>query len=311
MKRPAIFFSLILVCLLATGTAFGQQGCDFNIIGTWKVAAPDEKSSVLYRFAPDGTVTALSSSLSGKGSEPQEIARATYKVKNPIVPKAIAFTATSGSEVFAEGTSLMQITSYDDASFTCVKPGSAPSRWVKVDPNRYFIVLAARSGAFYDRSGPAFPMLVRIAGRETQVDAVGTYSVKGKRTFGVVPPEAYQEFMKEPRTDSEVMLRLAINAAQYERGLKIMGNWGRRVREDALLYPRTSYLNNILLVKEIVESLNRCGEKIKMYNLSYLSHEDWIAEKYGSPFIPFNYFKELRRLNESLHVRDAEFSKLW
>lgn len=311
MKRVAILSSLIFIFLAATGTALGQQGCDFNLIGTWKVATPDETSSMLYRFAPDGTVTALSNSVSGKNSEPQEIDRATYKLKNPVSPKAIALTATNEGRVFARGTSLMQIASYDDESFTCVKPGSGPTRWIKVDPQRYFIVLAARSGAFYDRSGPAFSMLVKIAGRETQVDAVGTYSAQGKRTFGPVPPTAYQEFMKEPHNDSEVMLRLEITSAQYERGLKILRTWERRVREDALFYPRTSYLNNVLLVKEVAESLNQCSEKIKLYKLNYLIDEDWITEKYGSPFIPFNYFKELRRLNESLHVRDEVFLKLW
>ena len=71
----------------------------------------------------------------------------------------------------------MEITGYDDTSLTFVKPGSTPTRWVRVDPNRYFIVLAGRIGTFYDRSGPTFPMLIKTDGQQTQIDAVGIYAM--------------------------------------------------------------------------------------------------------------------------------------
>ncbi len=309
MKKAGILVSLLFICFLATGTAFGQQDCDFQIAGTWKRATPDDTNSPLYRFAPDGTVKVFASDATGKNSGAHEVASATYELDNPTAPKSISFKAINKGGVFADGAGTMTIVNYDDTSFTCTKPGSGPTRWIRVDPNRYFLVLAARSGTFYDRSGPAFSMLLKTGELQPRIDAVGTYAVQGTRAFGPVPVETYNEFMTEPRTDSEVMFRLEITLAQYQRGLKILQTWERRVREDATLYPRTSYLNNILLVKELVESLNHCSEKIKMYKLSYLQDEDWITEKYGSPFVPFNFFKELRRLNESLHVRDEEFAK--
>ncbi len=309
MKKSAVFTLLIFLCLSATGTAFGQQGCDFKIAGTWKAAATDDKYPSLYHFTPDGTVTVLSPSGSGKDSELQVIASATYKLDDPKAPKSIKLTAIDEGGVFAKGTTSMEIVKYDAASFTCMTPGVGPVRWVKVDPHRYFIVLAARSGEFYDSSGSAFPILIKTDGRESQLDAVGTYSAKGRRAFGPVPAEAYTELMKEPRTASEVMLRLEINSAQYERGLKILRDWERRVREDALLYTAESSLNNILLVKAVTETLNQCGEEIKLYKLNYLHPEDWVSDKYSPPFVPFNYFKELRRLNESQHVRDEAFPR--
>jgi hypothetical protein len=221
----------------------------------------------------------------------------------PSGPDAISFTTTATDAVFAEGTTSMQITGYDGSSFTAVKPGSGPTRWIRVDSHRYFIVFAARLGTFYDRSGPAFPMLIKTDGRETEVEAVGVYSDKGKRAFGPVPPEAYNEFMKEPGSDSDVMLRLEITSAQYERGLKILRAWERRVREGTLFYPKKGSLDNVLLVKQVAESLAQCGEKIKLYNLNYVYDDDWISNRFGSPFIPFNYFKELRRLNAIGGVR--------
>jgi hypothetical protein len=307
MKRTAILCSTLIILLAAGGSALGEEGsCSFNIVGTWRTSTSDYGAQ-LYRFAADGTVTALTESESGQSSKPREIAKATYKLDSPTSPRMISFTAEDSDGVFPKGVSSMEITFYDDASFTCVKPGNAVSRWIRVDHNRYFVVLAARLGTFYDQSGPAFPSLIKIDGGKTQIDAVGLYAVKGKRGFGTVPPEVYSEFMKEPSSDKDVMLRLEINGEQYERGLKVLRHWERRVREGALLYSKKGNLDNVLLVRQVAESLGQCSQKIKIYNLNYVYDDDWISNKYGAPFVPFHYFKELRRLNEALHVRDDIF----
>ena len=176
------------------------------------------------------------------------------------------------------------------------------------EPHRNFLVLAGRSGMFYDKSGPAFSMLIKLDGERVEVDAVGLYAVQGKRMFGSVPEETWQEFMKEPRASSDVMLRLEITPAQYERGLKILQTWDRRAREGALLYPEIS-LDNILLVKQVTESLNKCGEKeIKLYSLDW-GVEDKISDDNPASQVPFLFFKEMRRLNESLHLRDEKFQE--
>jgi hypothetical protein len=309
MKKSAIFSTLLLSFLAATATSFGQQDCGFNLIGTWKTDTFSSANARLYRFAPDGTVTVFSPSNSAQVSEPQEIARATYELDDPVAPKAIALNTTNKNKVFLYGKSSIRIIKYTDASITCEIPGSGETQWIKVDPNRYFMILAARRGEFYDTSGSAFPILIKIAGGETQVAAVGTYSDNGKEAFGPVPPAAYKDFMREPRSDSEVMLRLEINSAQYERSLKILRTWERRVREDELLYPLSLSLNNVLLVKAVTETLNQCSEEINLYKLDYLLGKDWIAERYTPQFIPFALFKELRRMNEPLHVRDHKFQE--
>jgi hypothetical protein len=311
MKRSAFFssflFPLIFICLIASSQAFGQKGCQLNIIGTWKAAGADAQNPVLYRFAPDSTVTVLSRAGSDKSSELREIASATYILDDPNAPKVILFKTTREGGGFAQGTTSMEITGYDDTSFTSVKLGSGTTRWVKVDPHKYFLVLAGRTGTFYDRSGPTFPMLIKMDAGKTQVDAVGIYSTRGAETFGTVPAETYNEFMREPANVSDVMLRLEITETQYERGLKILRTWERRLREGALLYPDVS-MDNILLVKQVTESLNQCGEKIKLYKLDW-GLEDQISDKRKPTHIPFLYFKELRRLNESLHVRDEKFQE--
>ena len=304
MRLPAILILLAFSCLGATSTALGQQDCEFNLIGTWKAVTTGYSDVVHYRFAPDGTLTVFVASGSAQPSEEKEIARATYELDDPNAPKSIAITTTNKNRVFLYGKSSIKILEHTETSMTCEMPGYGKVLWTRVDPNRYFIVLVARRGEFYDKSGSAFPILVKVAGRESQVNAVGTYSNQGKNAFGVVPPAAYKDFMREPRNDSEVMLRLEINAPQYERSLKILRTWERRVRNDELLYFENA-LNNVLLVKAVTETLNQCTEEFELYKL-YIEH-DWIAEQYQPAFIPFAFFKELRRLNESRHVRDDKF----
>jgi len=200
-------------------------------------------------------------------------------------------------------------TSFTQTSGAQTYPQKNCDEEIKATPqtsnNRYYLVLAGRSGTFYDKSGPTFPMLIKVDGKDAQVNAVGIYSEKGKRIFGRVPAESYNEFMKESPSQSDVMLRLEISGAQYERCLKFIQTWERRAREGALLYPDIS-MDNIVLVKQVTESLNQCGEKIKLYKLDW-SIDDRISEDNLASLAPFLYFKELRRLNDSLHVRDERF----
>ena len=63
-----------------------------------------------------------------------------------------------------------------------------------------------------------------------------------------------------------------------------------------------------MLVKQVAESLNQCGEKIKLYNLDW-GVEDKISDDNPSPRVPFLFFKEMRRLNESLHLGDKKFQE--
>lgn len=318
MKRPAIISALILICLTATATAFGQsydvgkdgvkKGCELNIVGTWKAEKSDDANPILYRFTPDAKVTVLSGS--GQGSDVREIASAGYTLDNPKAPKVILVKADKDGKGFAGGLTSMNITGFDDTSLTFETPGSSPTRWVRVDPNRYFIVLAGRLGTFYDNSGPTFPMMIKTDGQQTQIDAVGIYAAGGHWAFGPIPAETYNQFMKEPRKDLDVMLRLEITAVQYERGLKIVKTWERRARNNELLYQDLT-MNNILVAKEVTETLNLCGEKFKLYKLDW-SLEDHIST--SSPLdatpisrIPFFYFKELKRLNQAVHVPDEKF----
>lgn len=179
---------------------------------------------------------------------------------------------------------------------------AAEAKWVAGEA-RYFMVLAGRNEVFYDRSGPAFVMLIKNTQQQTDIGALGVYGDdKAQPRFGAVPASIYEQFLREPTGADKVMLRLQLTGPQYDRTLAVLERWHRRVREGALLYPDIA-LDNILLVKQATEELNRCGATITPYELDW-GLEDEISENNSARRIPFEYFKTLRQLNETRHVRD-------
>jgi hypothetical protein len=166
---------------------------------------------------------------------------------------------------------------------------------------QYYMILAGQTDVFYDRSGPTFVMLQRTAADETDVGAFGIYAGERKQpVFGPVPASIYERFVSESRTPADVLLRLSISKPQYDRALAVMQSWERRVRENALLYPDIA-LDNILLVKQATEELNRCRDTIVGYELDWGLQDD-ISEHNVASRIPYEYFRELARLNAARHI---------
>jgi hypothetical protein len=346
MKRTAIVSLLVLLLVVATGTAFAQQEkprpaprptpagppqfgldqkkCPCNIVGTWK-AQLSKNEARLYEFDGEGTVKVLTVAGNAKPTEvatakyefveealPMEAAMATEQQKEP--DKKISFTTTGKNRIFGRTNATMKIVSYDDSSLTCEIPGvKEPVRWTRVDQDRYFLILVARQDEFYDHSGSAFPLVVKLAGGVPKIDAAGTYSNHGKAAFGTIPVEVYKDYLREARGDSEVILRVEINSQQYARASKIVQEWQRRAREGALLYrspDALEILNNILLVRDVTETLNLCENDLDLYKLNYNYPQDWITNTYSNEFVPFFFFKELRRRNEARHIDYKKFQEL-
>jgi hypothetical protein len=200
MKLTAII-SLLAMMLLGSTAMFAQEkkSCSFDIVGTWKAqVSPNE--AVLYRFDSNNGVTVLSDLGTG---EPRQITTANYEVINELgKPESVSFTASGKDRIFGAVRKTMQLVSYDDTSITCAIPGIGTIRWTRVDPDRYFIVLAARKGEFYDTSGSAFPMVIKLAGGVPTIDAFGVYLAKDGRALGTVPPDVYRKYLREARNES-------------------------------------------------------------------------------------------------------------
>jgi hypothetical protein len=300
---------------------FGQEKkkCPCEIAGTWK-AQITKSEARLYEFDGAGGFKMLSVSGDAK---PREIATATYEITEEPLPmdaapdqkppdKQITFTTAGKNRIFGRANATMKVVGYDDSSLTCEIPGVAGKvRWTRVDPDRYFIILVARQNEFYDHSGSAFPLVVKLAGGVSNIEAAGTYSDHGKLVFGAVPPEIYKDYLRDARGDSEVILRLEINSQQYGRALKVVQEWQRRAREHSLLYTEAPVtLNNILLVKNITETLNLCQNDFDLYKLDYSYPGDWITDQYSTEFVPFFFFKELKRRNEARNIEYKKFQEL-
>ncbi len=177
-------------------------------------------------------------------------------------------------------------------------------QWKASAAQRHFVVLAGRTGVFYERSGPTFVMLMKSSANTMDIGAFGIHSEDGQPAFGAVPAAEYEQFLAEPGYDAaRVMLRFEVSAPQYERVLGVLRTWERRVRERALLYPDIA-LDNILLVKQATAELNRCREFMVPYDLDW-GLQDNISEHNIALRIPFEYFLELRRRNATRHVSDA------
>jgi hypothetical protein len=315
MKRFLLYFSIIVVGLMASANVYGQENdtCDFIIAGTWQAQAPDQASPTFYRFGTDGSVKVFAQS--GQDKQWHEIASANYKVDDVWVPKSIEFSPLKPGDVFKPGaTTAMQITAYDDDSFAAVAPGGL-IRWTRVDSHRYFAVFAGRVGTV--RSGGAqFAMMIDSDGFHQQIETFGVYPVMDQSLgkvvpkIGPIPDDILSEFVNEPEPgwQNEAMLRLELSPAQYARGLRIMHDWQKRARQDELLYP-VYYMDNIIFVDQLAKSINSCSLKIKEYNLTWLLTDKVIAT-HNLPQVVFYYTKELRQLNDSLHVSDQKLYRL-
>jgi hypothetical protein len=313
MKSTRIMIALVATCLLASGSAFAQKSCPFDIVGTWRLTAQDPAiPDYVLRFSSNGVATGFYHDSTGEAAQWREGARSRYKLDNPKTPKSISFSSMDRAGDAAGPD--YKITRYDDGAFTqavTTAVGAQSSSWVRIDPYRYFAVFAAGKGTAAV-GAPAFAVLIKTNGRQTQTVAFGLYPERKDSVsvvMGAVPEDIRNEFSKDPGDDSTAMLRVEIARGPYERALQVLKTWEKRARENTLLYPYP-YLNNPVYLDELAQSLNQCAETIKMYPLTWRL-EDPTNQRHDLPQVPFHNIQELRRLNDSLHISDEKFHEPW
>jgi hypothetical protein len=209
----------------------------------------------------------------------------------------------------------LTITEYGDDGFTTVNnvTPAGTTRWVRAKTNRYFLTFAARGGPA-QAGGAAFAMWTKLGGRKTEVETLGIHLVAdgaGRMVpaVGAVPAELSEQFRSESRKDTDVMFRLELTEAEYERTRKVFRTWDKRAREQTLLYD-DPYLNAMEFLRRAAESLNQCGEKVKLHKLDW-SQSDEFVTKHHLPQHPLEYIRIMRKRNEELHVTDKKFPADW
>ena len=87
--------------------------------------------------------------------------------------------------------------------------------------------------------------------------------------------------------------------------MKIVHSWQKRARDGALLFPPHSYLNVVVPLKEVAESLNACGETFKLHKLTWMV-DDEIGANFAEWELSYQYVKRLLDLNQQANVSETK-----
>ena len=328
MKRAVFLYALAFLCMAAERTGLGQpqaradakKACPFRIAGLWRMEGTTETTRLFFDFSPEGYVTLLGHA---PGTLPQDfemVESVSYKLDQPAAPKAIEFTAGRGNDAFAPGVTRMEVVEYGDDSFTTRDPASEQKmRWMREKTHRYFLTFAARPDS-PPGGGPAFAMWTVMDGRKTDREALGVQLIKGEEgktlpAFGPIAAELGDRIIEEGERDAKrrkeesAFMRVELSAAEYEITRQVYESWGKQAQAQALPYP-DAYLNGLEFLRQLAESLNRCGERVKLLKLS-ARERDELNAKHQLPQYTLAYVRALRKQNEELHVNDVEFPWQW
>lgn len=324
MKRAVFFYSLMFIFLAASGVAFSQsnakQACPFSISGLWRSNATTESTPFFFSFSPEGHVTLLAYAPNTLAQDLEMLTAVSYKLDKPAAPKQIEFTATRGNDVFQPGVTRLKIVEYSDNSFTTIEPASEQqTQWERVQTHLYFLTFAARSG-LAPSGGTALVMWTAMDGRKTEVEVLGVQPVKdaeGKISpvFGPVEAELYNQLTdesdkeKKDKKDDSVFIRIELTPAEFEITHAIYQEWSKYVKTNSL--PNSDpYLNGLELIKKVAESINQCGEKAKLQNLTQRERDE-VVSKYNLPQRSLEYIRAMRKKNDELHVANKVFPWGW
>jgi len=287
---------------------FGQSDagktCSFSIVGMWKIEGRTETDSLFYSFSKEGWVRVVSHSADALPREYEVVAEVKYELDNPAAPKLVEFITERGNDVFPAGKTSLDVVEYYEDIFVTENPETRDrTRWVKAQTHRYFLTFAARGGPAMS----AFAMWTTLDGRGTKIEALGLrLENRGGTapTFGPIPDRLYHEFENESVKDSDVMLRLELTEAEFERSHKVFETWSEYAR-TAKLPHNDPNLNGLEFLKSAAENLNQCDEKLK------LDTTVGAATTQNSSQQALEYVRGMRKKNKNLHITDGMFPSDW
>jgi hypothetical protein len=326
MKRVVFLCSLLLICSApqtlvrpdrgqtkvspTIGVAFGQsvagKKCPFSITGTWKVEGMTRTAKNFFYEFGGGGIRIREHTADVLPQEFEEIGFAKYVLDKPEAPKRVEFTgiAMNSRTAIQRGKTSLQVVEYGDDSFVTLDPETqAETRWLRAQTHRRFLTFAARSGP----SPSAFAMWTTLDGRETKIEAIGlrTEDRGGSApVFGLIPERLYREFEFESGKDYDVMLRLELTDAEFERSYKLFKAWTEFAQVGKLPHA-DPYLNGMEFLKSVTGNLNQCDEKLK------LPAAGGVTAAQDRHKQALEYIKELKKKNKDWHVTDGMIPSDW
>jgi hypothetical protein len=331
MKRVVFLYALVFICLIAERAALGQaeaksngkseikKACPFSIVGLWRSDVTTQ-TNYFFDFSSEGYITLLGHT---PGMLPQDfemVDSVNYKLDKPAAPKSIEFTVTRGNDALPQGITRLDIVQYGDDKFTTRDPASGlKTQWFREQTRRYFLTFAARSGPL-PQGGTVCAMWTVMDGRKTDIEALGIQLIKDEAgnplpVFGTIPEALYNWIIEESDKDKKrdkdenPFMRLELTAAEFETTHTIYLQWDKQVQARAL--PQTDpYLNAMEFLQSVAESLNPCGEKVKLRALTPREREELVA-KHKLPQFLLEYVSVMRKKNDELHVDNVVFPWGW
>jgi hypothetical protein len=328
MKRVVFCCSLALLCLVAGRAAFAQskarpgaeKSCPFSIAGLWRMEGTTEVTRLLFEFSPEGHVTLLSPAPGALPQDFEMVEAVNYKLDRPAAPKSIEFTAGRGNDAFGPGVTRMEVVEYGDDSFTTRAAASEQkTRWIREKTHRYFLTFAAHPGP-PQVGGPAFAMWTVLDGRKTDREALGVHLIqdpegKALPVFGPIPAELGDRIVEDGEREAKrqkedsAFMRVELSAAEYETTRRIYESWSKQAKALALPYA-DAHLNGLEFLRQLAESLNQCGARVKLLKLTGRERDEMVA-KHGIPQYTLAYVRALRKQNDDLHNDDVVFPWQW
>jgi hypothetical protein len=315
----------------STTRAAPTKGCTFSILGVWKSDATSETNPIYYSFSSTGWVTVLRHTAGALPEDFEMVTQAQYRLDKDGAPTRLEFTTTGKNDSFASGTSSLEIIQYSDDSFTVadLKTGYR-TRWDRVEARRYFLTLAGRRGVA-NVPGPVLAIWTTLDGRKIDIEALGVHLRNDEAgttlaVFESPPVEAYSEFSVDTtseqtvrdgdgdvrgkdsmREEQRTIFRVELTESEFERSHKVYETWQKYVKAKAL--PNANpYANVHEFLTRIIESLNQCSEKLKEDKSAGLKPEVSVVEAAQRPL---EYIRQMRKMNDELHVHDAMFPWMW
>jgi len=151
-------------------------------------------------------------------------------------------------------------------------------------------------------------MLIKTGEGKPEVETFGLFYHNGARINGPIPDDLYQQFTSDSLAADDAVLRVQVSSQAFDRARKIIRNWQQRAREGTLLFPAYSYLNVIVPMKDVAESLNECGGNLHIYQLTWMV-DDELGANVPQWELAFAYVKRLRQMNEPSHISRAKFQQ--
>jgi hypothetical protein len=290
---------LLLVAGLVSA-APPPASCTAEVIGTWKLESSTLPQTTLLRFGRDGWASLLSGPSDQPAQSYEIIAQVSYALAPARAPRRLEFSTRRGNDLFAAGTSRWEITAHSDYSLTTQSADAAAGEsmsWSRIPTQRYFLTLASRPGS---AQPPAAAVVMwTTLGSAVELEALGATGVR----FGRISTVQAQQFTRHSGQVDEVMLRIELNEAEYQRTHRVLEAWDA-VLKNAMWNDGGLARNDVMtqlteLFDATLQSVNRCTPRVQL---------PAPAARLGSPH---QWLHAIRRLNDKRHVSDKLFPFGW